>query len=296
MRAHLLGLALLPRLQAHCPKSRSAATKRLLRLRAAQSGVAPAESDGAAAFLKEREQRCTTECTASEDDEARTAVRLLASASREVRLGVAAAQQQEAVKSLGEWVRALDLTKGLLHGADVDGEPLEIIGNVFIKYASACGSATLRKDTDDRTPPGVLFYPLVGDEDDAAKQYLLPLALFSRPSLSGRDARCLRAHAVRGDVTEFKLGKDGCSQGALAELDLVLEANELVKVKTGAGKKKAARALAEHEAAPALDRPGRPCYVAQVVGHTALLYRRCAGKAVVGLESLKKSDPNDLLG
>ena len=274
MRAHLLGLALLPRLQAHCPRSRSAATKRLLRLRAAQSGVAPAESDGAAAFLKEREQRCTTECTASEDDEARTAVRLLASASREVRLGIAAAQQQEAVNSLGEWVRALDLTKGLLHGADVDGEPLEIIGNVFIKYASACGSATLRKDTDDRTPPGVLFYPLVGDEDDAAKQYLLPLALFARPSLTGRDARCLRAHAVRSAREDSTGGQHG----------------------TGAGKKKAARALAEHEAAPALDQPGRPCYVAQVMGHTALLYRRRTGKAVVDLESLKKSDPNDLLG
>ena len=85
----------------------------------------------------------------------------------------------------------------------------------------------------------MLFYPLVGDEDDASKQYLLPLELFSRPSLPGKDSRALRAHAVRAgqDVARFEFGRDGASPGALAELDAVLESFELVKLKTGAGKK-----------------------------------------------------------
>ena len=81
----------------------------------------------------------------------------------------------------------------------------------------------------------------------------------------------------------------------MAELDSVLESFEVVKLRTGAGKKKLARALAENDVAPALDRPGRPCYVAQVVGHTALLYRRRAGDVVVDLESLRKDPGMDLL-
>ena len=44
-----------------------------------------------------------------------------------------------------------------------------------------------------------------------------------------------------------EFGRDGASPGALAELDAVLESFELVKLRTGAGKKKAARALAENE-------------------------------------------------
>jgi len=44
-----------------------------------------------------------------------------------------------------------------------------------------------------------------------------------------------------------------------------------------------------------LDRPNRPCFVAQVVGHTALLYRRRAGDVVVDLESLRKDPGMDLL-
>ena len=293
MRGHLLVIvaALLPRIRCHCPKSRSAATKRALQLKAAADAIPTAEITSAVALLKERDKQCMV------DDATQDAVRTLVAASREVRLGIAAAQQSEAIKALGEWVRALDLTKGLLHGADVDGEAIEINGNVFIKYASVCGSANLRKDTDERTPPGVLFYPLVGDEDDASKQYLLPLELFSRPSLTGKDSRALRAHAVRAgpDVARFEFGRDGASPGALAELDAVLESFELVKLKTGAGKKKLARALAENDVAPFLDRPGRPCYVAQVVGHTALLYRRREGEVVVDLEALRRDPGMDLL-
>ena len=292
----MLSVALqLPRIASHCPKSRSAATKRALKLKAAAAAIPTTEIVDAAELLRLRDKQCGC-CPPTEDDEARDAVRTLVAASREVRLGIAAPQQSAAVKALKEWVQALELTKGLLHGADVDGKPLEIIGNVFIKYASACGSANLRKDTDERTPPGVLFYPLVGEEDDASKQYLLPLELFSRPTLPGKDARALRAHAVRcKDIAKFEFGRDGASEGALAELDAVLESFEVVKLRTGAGKKKLARALAENEVAPALDRPNRPCYVAQVVGHTALLYRRRAGDAVVDLESLRKDPGMDLL-
>ena len=298
MRAQLLFLssALLPRIRCHCPKSRSAATKRALRLKAAAAAIPTTEIVDAAELLRLRDKQCGC-CPPTEDDEARDAVRTLVAASREVRLGIAAPQQSAAVKALKEWVQALELTKGLLHGADVDGKPLEIMGNVFIKYASACGSANLRKDTDERTPPGVLFYPLVGEEDDASKQYLLPLELFSRPSLPGKDSRALRAHAVRAgpDVARFEFGRDGASPGALAELDAVLESFELVKLKTGAGKKKLARALAENDVVPFLDRPGRPCYVAQVVGHTALLYRRRDGEVVVDLEALRRDPGMDLL-
>ena len=62
----------------------------------------------------------------------------------------------------------------------------------------------------------MLFYPLVGEEDDASKQYLLPLELFSRPTLPGKDSRALRAHAVRcKDIAKFEFGRDGASEGAL---------------------------------------------------------------------------------
>ena len=152
-------------------------------------------------------------------------------------LGIAAAQQ--GLIKAREWVRALSLTKGLLHGADVDGEAIEING-CFYKIRFCLWQRESAQGHRRRTPPGVLFYPLVGDEDDASKQYLLPLELFSRPSLTGKDSRALRAHAVRAgpDVARFEFGRDGASPGALAELDAVLESFELVKLKTGAGKKK----------------------------------------------------------
>ena len=141
---------------------------------------------------------------------------------------------------------------------------------------------------------GCLFYP-VGAEEDGAAQYLLPLDLFARPKLSGRDARQLRAHASRLGAACCELSVNAATPGALDALDAALEAHELVKVRTGADKKKEARRLAEEELAPALDRANRPCYVAQVGGHTALLYRRRDGSPVVDLEALKRADPNDLL-
>ena len=54
--------------------------------------------------------------------------------------------------------------------------------------------------------------------------------------------------------------------------------------------------MADFALAPALTRGRRRCFVAQVIGHTALLYRRRAGRPVVDLDALVRADPNDLLG
>ena len=82
MRAQLLIIALLQRIRSHCPKSRSAATKRALKLKAAADAIPTAEITNAVALLKERDKQCMV------DDEARDAVRTLVAASREVRLAV----------------------------------------------------------------------------------------------------------------------------------------------------------------------------------------------------------------
>lgn len=237
-----------------------------------------------------------------EDVALRDAVLGAAAGAADVRLGVAAATQDAAVNALREWVGALSLPRGPLYGADVDGEPIDVPGPIFIKYASACGTARLRHDDDDRTTPGVLFYPAEeGDDVDASQQYLLPLELFARPKLKGRESRALRAHAARlgPDCPALAMAGDGSAPpGArfLGELDALLESRELVKVKMpGAGKKKNAKIIAETALAPALSRDGAPAYVAQVVGHTALLYRR-SRKPTLDLEAMLRSDPNDLLG
>ena len=65
MRAQLLIIALLPRIRCHCPKSRSAATKRALKLKAAINAIPAAEITNAVALLKERDKQCMV------DDEAR---------------------------------------------------------------------------------------------------------------------------------------------------------------------------------------------------------------------------------
>ena len=237
-----------------------------------------------------------------EDVALRDAVLGAAAGAADVRLGVAAATQDAAVNALREWVGALSLPRGPLYGADVDGEPIDVPGPIFIKYASACGTARLRHDDDDRTTPGVLFYPAEeGDDVDASQQYLLPLDLFARPKLKGRESRALRAHAARlgPDCPALAMAGDGSAPpGAafLGELDALLDARELVKVKMpGAGKKKNAKIIAETALAPALSRDGAPAYVAQVVGHTALLYRR-SRKPTLDLDAMLRSDPNDLLG
>ena len=50
-----------------------------------------------------------------------------------MRLGFLASDVREAKTALGEWVRALNLTRGLLTGADENGVPIEVPGPIFVK-------------------------------------------------------------------------------------------------------------------------------------------------------------------
>ena len=53
-----------------------------------------------------------------------------------VMLGICAEDTTEAIQTLKEWVSGLNLPKGLLHGMDLDGKPIEIHGSVYIKYST----------------------------------------------------------------------------------------------------------------------------------------------------------------
>jgi hypothetical protein len=78
-------------------------------------------------------------------------VRLLSAAAAQERdqnlktgmcmLGICASSTEEGVATLKSWVTALDLPRGLLHGMDEDGVPLQIDGGAYIKYKSG-GSLT----------------------------------------------------------------------------------------------------------------------------------------------------------
>lgn len=128
-------------------------------------------------------------------------VRLLSAAAAQERdqdlttgrcmLGICASSTEEGVATLKSWVTALDLPRGLLHGMDEDGVPLQIDGGAYIKYKSG-GSLTfsairnsgvgfdaLWKPGDcmlesyDGTYRGVYFQ--VDLSDGEFRQYLLPL-------------------------------------------------------------------------------------------------------------------------
>lgn len=51
-------------------------------------------------------------------------------------LGICASSTTEGLATLKAWVTSLELPRGLLHGMDVDGVPIEITGGVYIKYNS----------------------------------------------------------------------------------------------------------------------------------------------------------------
>jgi hypothetical protein len=106
-------------------------------------------------------------------------------------LGICASSTEEGIATLKSWVSSLDLPRGLLHGADEDGVPLEIDGGAYIKYKSG-GSLTfsairntgvgfdaLWKPGDamlesyDGTYRGVYFQ--VDLSDGEFRQYMLPL-------------------------------------------------------------------------------------------------------------------------
>ena len=109
-------------------------------------------------------------------------------------LGICASSAQEGIATLKSWVTNLGLPRGLLHGADKDGVPLEIEGGVYIKFntggvmtfaqirSTGLGFDALWKPGDAMLEPydgnyrGVYFQ--VELEDEEFRQYLLPLDLF----------------------------------------------------------------------------------------------------------------------
>lgn len=133
-----------------------------------------------------------------------TAVRLLSEAADEERandstqgrcmLGICASSAAEGLATLKSWVNALQLPRGLLHGMDKDGVPLELEGGVYIKYNSGgvytfadirksqMGFDALWKPGDallepyDGTYRGVYFQ--VELVDGEFRQYLVPLDTF----------------------------------------------------------------------------------------------------------------------
>lgn len=108
-----------------------------------------------------------------------------------VTLGICAPDAASGVAALKRWVGALDLPRGVLHGMDLDGEPLAIEGPVYVKYNSGTrtfaevranggamwkpGDAFLNSyDGDYR---GVGFVPHLSDGEPRHYAYL-PLDLF----------------------------------------------------------------------------------------------------------------------
>jgi len=66
-----------------------------------------------------------------------------------VRLGVCASDAMTAIATLGTWVQNLNLPRGLIYGADVDGEQINLdeFGGAYIKY-SRSGSLQRRPEAD----------------------------------------------------------------------------------------------------------------------------------------------------
>jgi hypothetical protein len=109
-------------------------------------------------------------------------------------LGICASSAEEGIATLKSWVAALDLPRGLLHGADKDGVPLEMSGGVYVKYNSGgvYSFAAIRKSGlgfDALWKPGdAMLQPYDGEyrgvyfqvelSDGEFRQYLVPLDTF----------------------------------------------------------------------------------------------------------------------
>lgn len=109
-------------------------------------------------------------------------------------LGICAQSAEEGIATLKAWVTALALPRGLLHGMDKDGVPIDLSGGVYIKYnsggvytfsdirKSGLGFDALWKPGDallepyDGTYRGVYFQVELQDEE--FRQYLVPLDVF----------------------------------------------------------------------------------------------------------------------
>ena len=110
-------------------------------------------------------------------------------------LGICASSGAEGFDTLKSWVTSLNLPRGLLHGMDVDGKPVDMNGGVYIKYNSGgvLTFADIRKSGrgfDALWKPGdAMLEEYDGDyrgvyfqvdlSDGEFRQFLLPLDLFS---------------------------------------------------------------------------------------------------------------------
>lgn len=107
-------------------------------------------------------------------------------------LGICAPTATEGYSVLQRWATALDLPRGVVHGMDKEGVPIEVPGAVYIKYNSGTKTfADVRANGGIAWKPGDAFlsgydgdYRGVGvvphrPDDDAPNQYAyLPLDLF----------------------------------------------------------------------------------------------------------------------
>ena len=111
-----------------------------------------------------------------------------------VMLGICAQDAGEGVAALKSWVTSLNLPRGVLHGMDKDGEPLDMstFGSVYIKYNSlatakdAGGTAVLSGYAGDFR--GV--YLNVDLNDGVFRQFaVLPLDLFDNAPIAAPQPR-----------------------------------------------------------------------------------------------------------
>ncbi|KAJ1446853.1 hypothetical protein M885DRAFT_545002 [Pelagophyceae sp. CCMP2097] len=283
--------------RAPCPRSRRAV-------------VRPLSTEAAQALLQERDvaMRDGAEDVAAaayDAAAARGAVRTLAASADGVTLGIAAPTLASTLATLKAWTDALRLHRGTLFGADVDGEPVDVPGPIFLKY-SPNGEARLRHDADTRTRAGVLFYPHVAaaaGEEVSVAQYLLPLALFdgdlggaasmadAGAALTGKQKLLLRGRAVSlgGKLPTLDLPRDGATAPFLRQLEDSVARHELVEVRMPFEKKSEAQRVAEDDVVPAAR-----AQLVHVLGHTCLVYRP-SDPPVIDLDKLEKGDPNGLL-
>ena len=120
--------------------------------------------------------------------------RSLESTTGRVMLGICASTAEEGFVTLKSWVPTLGLPRGLLHGMDQDGVPLQLDGAVYIKYnsggvftfsdirKSGIGFDAIWKPGDallelyDGKYRGVYFQ--VELADGVFRQFLVPLDIF----------------------------------------------------------------------------------------------------------------------
>ena len=103
-----------------------------------------------------------------------------------IRLGITSPDTQLAVDALGTWVDALGLPRGLLYGADDEGQPLDLTGGAYLKYTSR--RSRVDEHSAPAAPGSARLHPYSGDfagvtlavgAGEQFRQYAaLPLGLF----------------------------------------------------------------------------------------------------------------------